>query len=117
MMCMCVCSILGIVHFDLIRSPTFMSMMAGMSKTKRAYCEDYIRYGFTSYSTKRVVKGLCVLCLNVLGNDSITLSAPSRFSVEKFFFNKFYSYFSFYAGEISLETFYLENRLNFFTEP
>ena len=42
------------------------------------------------------------------------LSAKPIFGRKVFFF---YSYFSFYAGEISMETFYLENSLKFFIEP
>ena len=48
-----------------------MTMMAGTSKTKRAFCDDYIQYGFTSLFDKGVVEDLCVLCMNVLRNDSL----------------------------------------------
>ena len=46
-------------------------MMADGKKSKRSFCEDYIQYGFISLFDKDVVKGQCVLCHKVLGNDSL----------------------------------------------
>lgn len=45
--------------------------MADGKKCKRTFCEEYIQYGFTSFFDKGVVKGQCVLCQKVLGNDSL----------------------------------------------
>ncbi|XP_064122499.1 zinc finger BED domain-containing protein 5-like [Macrobrachium nipponense] len=56
-------------HFSRVSSISWY--MFNGKTSKRSFCEEYIQAGFTSFIDKGVVKGQCVLCQKVLGNDSL----------------------------------------------
>ena len=46
-----------------------------MSVKKRKYSEDYLQYGFTDAIANGQVVSQCVICFQILSNDSLS---PSR---------------------------------------
>ena len=57
---------------------------------------------------------ICYTNIFILPINPFTVEPTFGREKKKKFFIKFYSYFSFYAGEIYQETFFLEKILNFF---
>uniref|UniRef100_UPI00358F1C07 zinc finger BED domain-containing protein 5-like n=1 Tax=Myxine glutinosa TaxID=7769 RepID=UPI00358F1C07 len=56
-------------HGPLVGHSTFSRNPPEM--TKRGYDEQYIKFGFTSLHDRGEIKGQCVLCQKVLGNQSL----------------------------------------------
>uniref|UniRef100_UPI00358F626F zinc finger BED domain-containing protein 5-like n=1 Tax=Myxine glutinosa TaxID=7769 RepID=UPI00358F626F len=61
-------------HSTFSRNPSEM--------TKRGYDEQYLKFGFTSLHDREELKGQCILCQKVLGNQSLRPS-KLKFPLEK----------------------------------
>jgi len=54
-----------------------------LSKKQRNYQAEYLKYGFTSIMIKNIPRPKCLLCLEILANDSMKPSRLSRHLITK----------------------------------